>query len=170
MAYSGALEPQFFAALLKGLNLSPSQLPGPREDKRTWPALAVLFTHTFLTKTRAEWEQIFDGTDACVAPVLTQIELEAAKYNQRPLVTLSETPGFAISQFQNAAALRTPAEGQGNGVKGVGWHEEGLSPGAGGEEVLKEWLGWERGKQYDVERGGLELNADLATLKTKARL
>lgn len=47
------------------------------------------------------------------------------------------------------------AKGQGVGVKGQGWDEEGLAPGVGGEEVLGQWLGWRRGRQFDVVNGGL---------------
>ena len=57
----GALEPQFFAALLKGLDIEPQSLPGPREDRESWPALADLFTSKFKSKDRAEWESIFQG-------------------------------------------------------------------------------------------------------------
>lgn len=170
LACSGALEPQFFAVLLKGLGLHASDLPGPREDKRTWPDLADLFTKTFKRKTRAEWERIFDGTDACVAPVLTQTELEQAGYDQRPVVTLSDTPGFAISSPSNSSATKPAAEDQGIGVKHAGWTSEGLAPGGGGEQILKEWLDWERGSQYDVEKGGLVLRSEPSSAQSKARL
>jgi alpha-methylacyl-CoA racemase len=47
------------------------------------------------------------------------------------------------------------AKGQGSGVPGQGWDEKGLSPGVGGEELLDRWLGWKRGRQFDVVNGGL---------------
>ncbi|KAH0366487.1 CoA-transferase family III, partial [Aureobasidium melanogenum] len=149
----GALEPQFFAQLLKGLNLNPSSLPGPRDDRTTWPALRYLFTHTFKSKTRAEWEKIFNGTDACCTPVLTQDELESKGYDQRPIVTLTESPGKAIAEGD--ADTRPAWEGKGIGVEGSGWESKGLAPGVGGEEVLARWMGWRRGRQYDVVDGGL---------------
>ena len=90
---SGPLEPQFFAALLKGLKIDPAVLGGPREDRKTWPAMKRLFTQTFLSKDRAEWEAIFDGTDACCTPVLDQRELRNSGYDQRPIVTLRDSPG-----------------------------------------------------------------------------
>jgi alpha-methylacyl-CoA racemase len=40
-------------------------------------------------------------------------------------------------------------------VVGSGWREEGLRPGNGGEETLKQWLGWSKGRQYTEEKGGL---------------
>ncbi|GLY91353.1 CaiB/BaiF CoA transferase family protein [Actinoallomurus iriomotensis] len=65
----GALEPQFYAALLHGLGLADEDLPGQLETDR-WPELRARFTEVFKTRTRAEWTEIFDGTDACVAPVM----------------------------------------------------------------------------------------------------
>ena len=61
----GALEPQFYAALLKGLGLREADLGGKRDDRATWPKQRNLFTKIFKSKTRDEWEYIFDGTDAC---------------------------------------------------------------------------------------------------------
>jgi alpha-methylacyl-CoA racemase len=65
----GALEPQFYAALLRGLGLADEDLPA-QLDRDRWPALRVRFTEVFKRRTRDEWTEIFDGTDACVAPVL----------------------------------------------------------------------------------------------------
>jgi alpha-methylacyl-CoA racemase len=151
--YRGALEPQFFAQLLKGLRIKASDLSGPREDRTTWPALRYLFTKTFKSKSRSEWEKIFDNTDACCTPVLTQDELEDNSYDQRPIVTLRDSPAKAISEGD--ADTRPVCEGQGIGVEGEGWQSKGLAPGVGGEEVLAKWMGWRRGRQYDVVGGGL---------------
>ncbi|KAK6526319.1 hypothetical protein TWF694_004918 [Orbilia ellipsospora] len=161
----GALEPQFFAALLKGLGLTKADLPGAREDPSTWDDLRLLFTKMFKSKTRAEWEGIFDGTDACCTPVLMQGELEDQGYDQRPIVTLRDSPGLAIAEKtkddekEKDGAIRA-AKGQGSGVKGSGWEAEGLMPGVGGEEILEQWVGWRRGKQFDVENGGLVLKSN----------
>ncbi|ORY19188.1 CoA-transferase family III domain-containing protein [Clohesyomyces aquaticus] len=150
----GAIEPQFFAALLKGLSLKPSDLPGNRDNKADWPILTTFFAKTFRSKTRAEWEAIFDGTDACVTPVLTQLELEKQGFDHRPAVTLKATPAYAVQEGEEG---RPAAVGQGIGWPGSGWSESGLEPGKGGEEVLGQWLGWKRGRQYDVEGQGLVL-------------
>ncbi|KAF3931916.1 hypothetical protein ABW20_dc0100584 [Dactylellina cionopaga] len=156
---TGALEPQFFAALLKGLGLTKSDLPGAREDPSIWPGLRQLFTTMFKSKTRAEWERIFDGTDACCTPVLTQTELEEQSFDQRPIVTLRDSPGLALvanAEEEKDVAVRA-AKGQGEGVDGLGWKETGLKAGAGGEAILEQWIGWKRGKQFDEEGGGLSL-------------
>ncbi|KAJ6264540.1 hypothetical protein Dda_0687 [Drechslerella dactyloides] len=155
----GALEPQFFAALLKGLGLTKDDLPGAREDPSTWPDLRTQFTKIFKSKTRAQWEHIFDGTDACCTPIISQAELEAQGFDHRPIVTLRDSPGLAIAtgaEKEKDAAIKA-AKGQGSGVEGEGWQEDGLVPRVGGEAVLEQWIGWGRGKQFNVENGGLVL-------------
>ena len=69
----GALEPQFYTALLHGLGLDPADLPD-RDDPAGWPRLRARFTDVFGTRSRDEWAALFDGTDACVTPVLTFAE------------------------------------------------------------------------------------------------
>ena len=70
----GALERQFFAELVRVLGESTpgfgEQLPG-QHDVARWPEMRALFERTFATRTRAEWTALFDGVDACVAPVLS---------------------------------------------------------------------------------------------------
>jgi len=72
----GALEPQFYAALLRGLGLTSAGLP-EQHDRNGWPVLRQRFAAAFASRTRAEWEQVFAGTDACVAPVLNMAEAPA---------------------------------------------------------------------------------------------
>ncbi|MEX0827130.1 MAG: CaiB/BaiF CoA-transferase family protein [Acidimicrobiia bacterium] len=69
----GALEPQFYEVLLEGLGLSGEDLPG-QYDRGGWPVLAARFAAAFAARTRADWTEVFDGTDACVAPVLSMSE------------------------------------------------------------------------------------------------
>ncbi|PRC47289.1 carnitine dehydratase, partial [Mycobacterium sp. ITM-2017-0098] len=66
----GAIEPQFYAALLDGLELADDELP-QQMDRASFPAMHRLFAERFAAKTRDEWTEIFAGTDACVTPVLT---------------------------------------------------------------------------------------------------
>jgi alpha-methylacyl-CoA racemase len=65
----GAIEPQFYAAMLAGLGLADADLPG-QMDRERWPDLRARLTATFATRTRDEWAAIFADTDACVTPVL----------------------------------------------------------------------------------------------------
>jgi alpha-methylacyl-CoA racemase len=69
----GAIEPQFFAQLLAGLELSPQDVPS-QFDIADYPQMHKIFTERFAAKTRDEWSTIFAGTDACVTPVLTWTE------------------------------------------------------------------------------------------------
>jgi alpha-methylacyl-CoA racemase len=67
----GALEPQFYAAMLKGLGLSFEE---PQYDLRAWPRHRDAIAKVFAARPRDEWVARFDGTDACVAPVLSLVE------------------------------------------------------------------------------------------------
>jgi alpha-methylacyl-CoA racemase len=103
----GAIEPQFYAALLNGLNLDATTLPD-QHDRASWPAMKERLAEIFATRTRGEWCAVFDGTDACVAPVLELDEVGDHPHNQArhlliqdergghgpgPAPRLSRTPG-----------------------------------------------------------------------------
>ena len=64
----GALEPQFYAELLRLLELTDTA--PDRDDIDQLGALRESLTAKFKERTQAEWTEIFEGTDACVAPVL----------------------------------------------------------------------------------------------------
>ncbi len=66
----GALEPQFYAELLRLLELDGEALPA-QHDRSRWPELRARFASRFGERTREEWTKVFDGTDACVAPILS---------------------------------------------------------------------------------------------------
>lgn len=76
----GALEPQFFAALLDGLGLDPADV-GPQYDRSGWDEMHRIFGSIFARRTREEWDSQFAGTDACVAPVLSLTEARAHRHN-----------------------------------------------------------------------------------------
>jgi alpha-methylacyl-CoA racemase len=69
----GALEPQFYEALLQGLGLRDEDV-GPQGDQDNWPAAKARFAEVFRTKTRDEWTAVFEAVDACVTPVLAPWE------------------------------------------------------------------------------------------------
>ncbi|OBH49912.1 CaiB/BaiF CoA-transferase family protein [Mycobacterium sp. E2479] len=75
----GAIEPQFFSALLDGLGLSPDDVPA-QHDKASYPRMREIFTQRFASRGRDEWARIFAGTDACVTPVLTWGEAAADEH------------------------------------------------------------------------------------------
>jgi len=68
----GALEPQFYRELLDALGLDPAQWP--QQDRSRWPEQSRRLAQVFAARTRAEWEQVFAGRDACVTPVLSLAE------------------------------------------------------------------------------------------------
>ncbi|WP_158965633.1 CaiB/BaiF CoA transferase family protein [Chachezhania sediminis] len=69
----GPLEPQFFAVLVEKAGL-PAEHRADQNDTATWAPRREEYAAVFKTKTRDEWAAIFDGTDGCVAPVLTWSE------------------------------------------------------------------------------------------------
>ena len=65
----GALEPQFYAEFAALLGLGDAA--PDRSDPARWGELRELIAARFATRTRQEWTDVFEGTDACVAPVLS---------------------------------------------------------------------------------------------------
>ena len=88
----GAIEPQFYAALLKGLGLDAANLP-QQMDQSKWPQTKQRFAALFAAKTRAEWCAIFDGTDACVAPILNLWEVADHPHTRARGVLLTDAQG-----------------------------------------------------------------------------
>src|SRR5260221_11319 len=119
----GGIESRFYEELLSRLELS--QLP--QHDRSRWPEMKKLFTDKFKTKTREEWCQVFEGSDACFAPVLSFSESRVDAHNRArasfvsvggveqpaPAPRFSRTPG---------AVRRAPPE-----------------RGAGGAQALRDW-------------------------------
>ncbi len=77
----GGIEAQFYAELLKGLGLEGDASLPHQMARDDWPAMKARFTEIFRSKTREEWTKIFDGTDACVAPVLSPWEAHLHPHN-----------------------------------------------------------------------------------------
>ncbi|MET0416362.1 MAG: CaiB/BaiF CoA-transferase family protein [Actinoplanes sp.] len=77
----GAIEPEFYRALLDGLGLAGEDLPG-QYDRDGWPVVRERFAARFAARTRDEWTAVFDGTDACVAPVLSPAEAPGHPHNR----------------------------------------------------------------------------------------
>lgn len=78
----GALEPQFYAALLEGLGVAGDESFPDRYQPEQWPALRERFTELFASRTRDEWWKVFAGTDACVAPVWSLVEATQDEHNR----------------------------------------------------------------------------------------
>jgi alpha-methylacyl-CoA racemase len=78
----GAIEPKFYAELLAGLGLDPDDM-GQQWDQDRWPANRETVAQAFASRTLADWAATFEGTDACVCPVLTPDEAVADPHNAR---------------------------------------------------------------------------------------
>ncbi len=113
----GAQEPQFYAQLLAGLGLDDRKMPGQGQwDREHWSETKETFARVFRSKTMNEWRQVFDGTDACVSPVL---EFDEVEMPYKPLVELSESPSLDVSMQEDFPELKK---------------------GEGSLEVLREWV------------------------------
>ncbi|MEX0834807.1 MAG: CaiB/BaiF CoA-transferase family protein, partial [Nitriliruptor sp.] len=75
----GAIEPQFFLAFCEGIGVDPSEFP--QQDRASWPDQKRRIAAIIATRTRDEWAATFDGTDACVAPVLSLAEAPKHPHN-----------------------------------------------------------------------------------------
>lgn len=78
---AGPIEPQFFAIMVEKAGLPADDLKR-QNTKPDWTAMSASYAQVFRKKTRDEWMAIFDGTDACIAPVLTFSEAEHHPHNQ----------------------------------------------------------------------------------------
>lgn len=125
----GALEPQFFDNLLKGLDIDPASY-GEQHDQSQHDAQHKLLESTFLQRTRDEWAQHFAEVDACVTPVLNFLEAAVHPHMQaRQAVVHSEgglqpnlAPRFRspenvndapVDTYQPAATSKRGADGRG---------------------------------------------------------
>ena len=79
----GALEPQFFAALLEGLGIDQESLPA-QGDREGWPMIKAVLAAKFASRSRDEWAEHFAQIDACVAPVLDATEAPGSSPQQGP--------------------------------------------------------------------------------------
>lgn len=76
----GAIEPAFYRQLLELCGIDdPAFLR--QWERAEWAALRERLAAVFRTRTRDEWCVVFDGSDACVAPVLSMEEVAAHPHN-----------------------------------------------------------------------------------------
>jgi alpha-methylacyl-CoA racemase len=123
----GSLEPQFYAEVINRLGLADDVDLGRQMDQSSWPELRDKLTALFKTKTREEWCEVLEMTDACFAPVLTMAEA-AAHPHMKARSTIIEDNGL----LQPAPAprfSRTP----GAVSRPAAW------PGQHTDEVLADW-------------------------------
>ena len=76
-----AIEQRFFSALIESLAIDDIEL-ADQYDKNKWPAQIERIAAVFARKTRDEWCELLDGTDACCAPVLSLTEAPQHEHNK----------------------------------------------------------------------------------------
>jgi alpha-methylacyl-CoA racemase len=77
----GAIEPQFYGGLRKVLGIEDDHLFDAQRNSRAWPAQKKRLAEIFMTRTRQERTALFDGHDACFAPVLMMDECAQHEHN-----------------------------------------------------------------------------------------
>jgi len=128
----GALEAKFYEALLQGMGLDQTDLPH-QMDRDRWPEMKERFAAVFRTRTRDQWAAVFEGTDACAAPVLSPWEAPHHPHNvaRQTFVELEGVvqPAPAPRFSRTPSAVSRPPSPPGADTEGglAGW---GLSPDA----------------------------------------
>jgi alpha-methylacyl-CoA racemase len=122
----GAIEAKFYGELLSRLKLDRHSLPA-QHDRARWPELREAFRTTFKSRTRDEWCKVFEGSDACFAPVLAFSE---ARSHPHAIARAAFVDSFKVEQPAPAPRFsRTPGM-----VKGAPPER-----GEGGAEALRDW-------------------------------
>ena len=109
----GAIEPEFYAALLQRLGLQRSEFE-PQHDSLRWPAWKARIAKVFAEKTRDEWCRIMEGADACLTPILDMEEAFGHPHNQarRTFIDVEGTRQPAPApRFSRTPAQVRPREG-----------------------------------------------------------
>ncbi|GHD92202.1 CaiB/BaiF CoA transferase family protein [Streptomyces naganishii] len=122
----GALEPQFYDEFLTLLGLD-GQYADARTDVTRWGELREAVAARFKSRTRDEWTAVFDGSDACVAPVLS----------------LREAPHHphlaARATFADHAGLTQPAPAPRFSATPTAVRTAPALPGADTADVARDW-------------------------------
>ena len=77
----GAMEPKFYAELLRITGLEDDDALPDQHDVARWPELRRRFAAAFRARTRDEWQELVAGADACLVPVLELDEVADHPYN-----------------------------------------------------------------------------------------
>lgn len=130
----GAIEPQFYANLVKRLGLDLD--PAAQNDRSQWPALREQLAALFATRTRDEWCELLEDAEACFAPVLSPWEAPEHPHHRARGVFTEE---FGVVQPRPAPRFsRTPPQVAGPPPQ-AGQHTDQVLAewGVAGEEVAR---------------------------------
>ena len=120
----GAIEDKFYRELVTKLELS--ELPA-QGDRSRWPELRARFAERFASRTREEWCRVFEGSDACFAPVLSFSEARRDPHNT------------ARGSFVEVAGVEQPAPAPRFSRTPVGVPRVPPERGQGGRQALADW-------------------------------
>jgi alpha-methylacyl-CoA racemase len=102
----GAIEPQFYAELVRLSGFDTEEFPA-QMDRSQWPAMKERMAQLFRLKSRDEWCEIMEGSDACFAPVLSMDEAPLHRHN-RARTSFVEVEGV-VQAAPAPRFSRTPA-------------------------------------------------------------
>jgi alpha-methylacyl-CoA racemase len=129
----GALEPQFFAELVRLLGLADDPDLPAQHDVGRWPEMRRRFAAVFASRTRDEWTKVFAGTDACVAPVLSVTEaphdphlVARGTYEARDGVVQPAAAPRIVGRSHGGDARPPPLPGEHTREALAGWGVEGV--------------------------------------------
>jgi alpha-methylacyl-CoA racemase len=120
----GAIEEKFFAEL--GARLKLIDLP-PQHDRSRWPQMRRRLAEAFKSKTREEWCRVFEGSDACFAPVLSWSEAREHEHQKQR------------KSYVEAAGVPQPAPAPRFSRTEPGVRRAPPERGQGGAAALREW-------------------------------
>ena len=122
----GSIETRFYAELLERLGIAGEGLPG-QHDRTGWPQLRTRYAAAFKSKTRDEWCAVFEGSDACFAPVLNWSEAYSHPHNvaRKSFVEVGgvkqPAPAPKFSRTPGAVARKPPERGEGGAAALADW-------------------------------------------------
>ena len=106
----GAIEPEFWGLLLEKLGVQGEPLLQMSQmDQQRWPEMSERLATRFAERTRDEWASHFDGSDACVSPVLSLAEAPTDAHNASRGIFSSAGPGGGAWVEAPPVLSRTPA-------------------------------------------------------------
>lgn len=105
----GAIEPAFYALLRARLGLDADPEFDAQLDKARWPALKARIAEVIASRTRAQWCELLEGSDACFAPVLDFDEAPLHPHNQARGSFLRTAQGWEPAPAPRFSATPNPA-------------------------------------------------------------
>lgn len=121
------IEKKFYAVFLRLMDLEAEIDPAVQHDKATWAATAAIIAARFRTRSQAEWNAVFAGSDACVTPVLDMREAplhpqqQAAAAFVKTHGYVAPAPGVRFSEAPPPGPLPEPGEHTAAVLKDLGY-------------------------------------------------